>query len=88
MHHKFWNGTAWFGWESLGGAILEQPSCVSWGANRIDCFARGTDKAMHHKFWNGTAWFGWESLGGAILEQPSCVSWGANRIDCFARGPQ
>ncbi len=86
MHHKFWNGTAWFGWESLGGAILEQPSCVPWGANRIDCFARGTDKAMHHKFWNGTAWFGWESLGGAILEQPSCVSWGANRIDCFARG--
>ena len=44
------------GWENLGGAILEQPSCVSWGANRIDCFARGTNKAMYHKWWNGSQW--------------------------------
>jgi hypothetical protein len=38
-------------WESLGGAILEQPSCVGWGPNRIDCFARGTDAAMFHGRW-------------------------------------
>jgi len=44
------------GWESLGGTILEEPSCVSWGSNRIDCFARGTDKAMWHKWWNGSKW--------------------------------
>ncbi len=76
----------WGGWESLGGVILEEPNCVSWGANRIDCFARGTDRAMWHRWWNGSAWGGWESLGGVILEEPNCVSWGANRIDCFARG--
>ena len=76
----------WGGWESLGGIILEEPNCVSWGANRIDCLARGTDRAMWHRWWNGSTWGGWESLGGIILEQPSCVSWGANRIDCFARG--
>ena len=76
----------WGGWELLGGIILEEPNCVSWGANRIDCFARGTDRAMWHRWWNGSAWGGWESLGGIILEEPNCVSWGANRIDCFARG--
>ena len=42
-------------------------SCVSWGANRIDCFARGTDQAMYHRWWDGTAWGGWEYLGGVIL---------------------
>jgi hypothetical protein len=77
---------AWFGWESLGGAILEEPECVSWGSNRIDCFARGTDSAMYHRWWNGSSWGGWENLGGIILEEPKCVSWGPNRIDCFARG--
>jgi len=76
----------WGGWESLGGVILEQPDCVSWGPNRIDCFARGTNAAMFHRWWNGAAWGGWEDLGGVILEQPNCISWGANRIDCFARG--
>ena len=77
---------AWGGWEDLGGVILEAPNCVAWSANRIDCFARGTDRAMYHKWWNGSAWGGWEDLGGVILEAPNCVSWSANRIDCFARG--
>jgi hypothetical protein len=74
------------GWESLGGVLLEAPSCVSWGSNRIDCFARGTNQAMYHQSWNGSAWSGWGSLGGVLLEAPSCVSWGSNRVDCFARG--
>ncbi|MDF0653170.1 MAG: tyrosinase family protein, partial [Nitrospira sp.] len=73
-------------WESLGGTILETPECVSWGVNRLDCFARGTDLAMHHRWWDGSQWGGWESLGGVILEAPECVSWGGNRLDCFARG--
>lgn len=77
---------AWGGWESLGGVILEDQSCTSWSADRIDCFARGTDAAMWHRWWDGSRWGGWESLGGVILESPDCVSWGPNRIDCFARG--
>src|SRR3954452_6078764 len=77
---------AWGGWESLGGIIMEEPNCTSWGADRIDCFARGTDSAMYHRWWDGNAWGGWESLGGIIMDAPDCVSWGPNRIDCFARG--
>ncbi|HED33887.1 MAG TPA: hypothetical protein ENJ08_06670, partial [Gammaproteobacteria bacterium] len=68
------------------GVIKEQPECVSWGPNRIDCFARGGSNRMYHKWWNGSRWAGWENLGGVIKEQPECVSWGPNRIDCFARG--
>ena len=32
MWHRWWDGNAWGGWESLGGIILEEPDCVSWGA--------------------------------------------------------
>jgi hypothetical protein len=52
MYHRWWDGSQWGGWESLGGVLLEGPNCVSWSANRIDCFARGTDAAMHHKWWD------------------------------------
>ena len=76
----------WGGWETLGGVILEDQECTTWSADRIDCFARGTDAAMWHRWWDGASWGGWESLGGIILESPDCTSWGPNRIDCFARG--
>jgi hypothetical protein len=98
MWHTFWDGTQWVGqsqsngWDSLNGQIIDTPNCVSWGANRLDCFARGgPDQAMQH-WWNSTQPNGsWESLGapptsGGILDAPKCVSWGTNRIDCFVRG--
>ena len=54
LSNPFSDGKAlaqWGGWESLGGVIMDPPSCVSWGPNRIDCFARGTDNAMYHRWW-------------------------------------
>lgn len=41
----------WSGWEDLGGVIDDTPGAVSWGANRIDTFARGMDNHMWHKWW-------------------------------------
>ena len=73
-------------WESLGGILTSNISSVSWSANRIDSFARGTDNALYHRWWNGSAWGGWESLGGVITSDPTAVSWGPNRIDVFAKG--
>ena len=93
MWHRWFDGRAWHGWESLGGEILEVPNCVSWKTRRIDCFARGTDQAMYHRWFDGNAWRGWDHLGApstpsgaGVLETPNCVSWQARRIDCFARG--
>jgi hypothetical protein len=58
---------------------------VSWGPNRIDLFAKGTDGSLKHKFYNGR-WSTWESLGGgAITSGPAAASWGAGRLDVFAR---
>jgi hypothetical protein len=75
----------WHGPDDLQGAILETPSCVSWGPNRIDCFARGRDRVVVHRWWDGGGWRGWESLrSGPMLSAPECVSWRPGRLDCFA----
>jgi hypothetical protein len=86
MYHKWWNGSTWGGYESLGGVLNSAPAAVSWGPNRIDVFAKGTDNALWHKWWSGTAWGGWESLGGVLDSAPCAVSWGANRLDIFVKG--
>ncbi len=38
MWHKWWDGTRWSDWESLGGVLTNAPAAVSWGSNRIDTF--------------------------------------------------
>ncbi|RSM61647.1 hypothetical protein DMB66_24335 [Actinoplanes sp. ATCC 53533] len=46
------------------------PKVTSWGANRLDIFGLGTDRAMYHKAWTGNAWapspLDWERLGGVF----------------------
>ena len=86
MYHRWWNGSAWGGFEDLGGIIMSAPAAVSWGPNRLDIFAVGTDSAMYHRWWNGSAWGGWENLGGILDSAPCAVSWGPNRLDIFAKG--
>ena len=76
----------WHGYEGLGGIITSKPSAASWGPNRIDVVARGTDSAMWHRWWDGTGWKGWESLGGGCQSGPAICSWGAGRLDTFVVG--
>jgi hypothetical protein len=47
--HKWWNGSAWGGWESLGRSVFSEVSAVSWAANRLDLFAIGTDSAVYRE---------------------------------------
>jgi hypothetical protein len=63
---------------------------VAWGANRLDVFVIGTDRALYHKWWNGSAWgpslTGYEAMGGICTSSPQVVSWGPNRLDVFLTG--
>jgi len=80
-----WEDGAWSAWTPSGG-LTSPAAAASWGAGRLDVFARGQDNAMWHRAWDGTAWTGWQSLGGGFSSAPVAVSWGPNRIDVFARG--
>jgi hypothetical protein len=64
--------------------LSSDPAAVSWGPNRIDVFARGTDNALKHIYYNGS-WRSWESLGGTLASGPDVSSWGNRRLDIFAR---
>ena len=86
LWHKWWDGSSWSGWESLGGILTSAPTVSSWGDNRLDVFVKGTDNALWHKWWDGSSWSGWESLGGVLTSAPGAVSWGYNRIDVFVKG--
>ena len=63
---------------------------VAWGANRLDVFVLGTDRALYHKWWNGSAWgpslTGYEYMDGICTSSPQVVAWGSNRLDVFVIG--
>ena len=63
---------------------------VTWGANRLDVFVLGTNRALYHKWWNGSAWgpslTGYEAMGGICTSAPQVVAWGPNRLDVFVTG--
>src|SRR5438105_867576 len=46
MWHKWWNGSTWTAWESLGGIVTSNVAAVSWAANRIDLVALGGDSGL------------------------------------------
>jgi hypothetical protein len=88
LWHKWWTGTSWSGWESLGGKLTSSPAATSQGSGLIDVFARGTGGALWYKDWNGAAWSSWHSLGGQIPTgtAPAAYSSGAGHLDVFVEG--
>jgi hypothetical protein len=73
-------------WESLGGVVTSQPSCVARAVNDFHCFVRGTDNALHRVQLESLNRPVWDSWGGVLASDPSCVSYHRDRIDCFVRG--
>ena len=99
LYHKAWNGTAWqpslTGYDNLGKPdndvnLKFSPAVSSWGHDRLDIFATGTDGALYHKWWDTWFWgpweFGYEFMGGGISHDPAAVSWDHDRLDVFVIG--
>ncbi len=76
----------WSQWESLGGLLISAPGVASWGPNRLDAFAVGSDHTLLHRGWDGSQWGGWEGLGGLLVSRPRVLSRQFNRIDVFGVG--
>lgn len=87
LRHRSFDGNSliWLpDWQNLGGSISSPPCAVSWGPDRLDVFAIGSDAALWHRWWDGAIWNDWESLGGNFISAPSAVAWGPLRLDVFA----
>ena len=84
---RYWDGTSWHAWESLGGAFSGQPAAAARDAERIDVFAIGIDGVLRHRWWDGTRWVEWRDVAGAPRggRSISCV-WSGTRLDVFLWG--
>jgi hypothetical protein len=51
LQHTWWDGSAWGGWESLGGTVTSLPSVTAWAPNRLDVLLTGTDSGAWHKWY-------------------------------------
>ena len=71
-------------WDSLGGGLTSDPSCVSSQPQRYDCVARDINGQLSHNSYNGAAWSGWNARGGQLLQgaNPSCVLF-RGEINCI-----
>jgi hypothetical protein len=89
---KFFNGTSWGDWTSIGGGLTSSLATTFFTTDgtlktvRFDAFARGQDNAMWHAWGQATSWTSWEWLDGQFRSGPAAVSWGPNRIDVFGPG--
>jgi len=81
---KFWDGTRW---RLVDGNITSNVSGTSWGVDRLDIAARGSDLALYTATRIGQEWAGrFTSLGGVLTSSPALVSRGFSSLDVFARG--
>jgi hypothetical protein len=56
VYHKAWDGSRWWEYENLGGAVPNSPAAVSWGAGRMDVFVVASDNGLYHKARNSFEW--------------------------------
>ncbi|KAF2813887.1 fucose-specific lectin [Mytilinidion resinicola] len=90
-HYDRFSGGWSSDWVSLGGVFTSPPAIVSWGPNRLDVFAIGSDGAMWRKAWGGNNPTGWDvedwySLGGKFSTPPAVAARMPRRLDVVALG--
>ena len=85
LHHKWYDGTTWHGWENLGGPSLTSGvGASSWGPGRLDVVGRTAGDSITQWWWNGT----WHTfnLGCCFSSAPDITESSSERQDVFARG--
>ena len=71
----------WSGWQSLGEAVVGDPSAVAAPYNapyaKVWVSFRGTNDQLHAKGWSSTSrtWTAWHSSGGGSTTTPALVSY-------------
>jgi GH25 family lysozyme M1 (1,4-beta-N-acetylmuramidase) len=70
LYHTAWTGSTWQPWDSMGsqprpgtGVNVVRLAADSWGYNRLDATARGSDGNVWHIAWTGITWQAWDNQG-------------------------
>jgi hypothetical protein len=88
LSHRWWNGTAWSGWENVGSAGTFAAGVGAAGASGkdINVVGRASNNEAVDEWWNGSSWQ-LEHFGGSIVGTPDFASpINGERADLWARG--
>jgi repeat uncharacterized protein DUF346 len=89
LFDRYWDGTSWHGWESLGAPdgvrLTGQPAAAARDADRIDVFAVGDDGSLWHRWWDGTRWVAWERVPTPSGADAVSAAWVGRRLDVYVR---
>ena len=83
IRDRYWDGSRWHDWESLGVGFAGQPAAAARGADRIDVFAFGADGPLRHRWWDGKRWAEWEIVPDAPRGHAVSCAWNGDRLDVF-----
>jgi hypothetical protein len=82
-----WDGTAWEGWQNIGGDSLSGPAVATDSSGTSYLFIRGTGNAVYENISSGgKGWQGWQSIGGDTTATPAVVTVGSKKVYVFTRG--
>lgn len=84
--HKWWDGAAWHGWESLGGRMIGDPAPVASGSESLDVFVRGTDNHLWLDTYRSATGWQWSEPGGVLKASPAAVSPSPGVADAVVEG--
>lgn len=81
LNHLFWDGSAYQGWEKMGGKFKTAPAVAHWDVDKIDIVGlfdgEDGDAQYHSKSYGGGSWYpsldGWYDKGGDFAGQPALV---------------
>lgn len=79
------DGARWtFNHLAAPGPMMSNLSCVSWDADRLDCFVVSNSE-LYQSFWSSSrGWGRWANRGGTGLLGADCASAAPGRIACAA----
>jgi hypothetical protein len=87
LHAWSSGGSAYSGWQDLGGSITTAPAVTSLASGTLDVVARGSGDSLVRRRWDGQAWSPFLSVGGIISAAPAATADPtAGRVTVFARG--
>jgi hypothetical protein len=84
--HKWYDGSIWRGWESLGGQLAGDPAPVVTDPGSLDIFVRGTDNRLWVDRYRSSSGWQWSGLGGLLASAPSAVSPAPGTAAVFVEG--
>ena len=85
---RYWDGSSWHAWESLGGAFTGTPAAAARDADRIDVLAIDRDGIVRQRWWDGSQWAPWREVQGAPAGAVAVAcSWIGSELRVFVVGP-